>query len=860
MNKSQMSRRKFLRLSAQTSGALSLGRLEDSNAGEPTKRCSSDPPAERFSGIYQGEQLSQIAFPMGGLGAGMICLEGTGGLAKFSLRNRPDLGNEPKVFAAVALKGSTILARVLEGPIPECKLRPNFPTGEWGEVPRHCWGLPRYRHATFKGRFPFGTVDLTDDKLVLDARLVGWSPFYPGDADNSSLPVCAIEYTFTCRGEDTIDAVFSFNAENFMTTQSMQATAGDESLSFGKIRPTSGGFVFADTSASGGFADVASFAVWTDDQAAKVNHAWFRGEGVDSIAMAWADITAAKCYEQGCPPDQDSPGASIFVPLSLNPGQSKTISIYLAWYVATSNLFEPKENYETESNTLFPRPASTYRPWYAGRFDAIDDLIEYWRTHHQQLRDASQKFSHTFYDSTLPPEVIDAVSANLSILKSPTILRQTDGRIWGWEGCNEAAGSCFGSSTHVWNYAQALAHLFPELERSLRETEFEQCQTASGFQTCRSALPIRPINNSFPLKDVFAEPADGQLGGIVKAYRDWRISGDTEWIRRMWPNIHSSINHCINTWDPQRKGWIDRPHGTTYDVVLWGPEPLCTSLYLGALNAAKLMGAALGENVEGYRSLLEKGVRRMEEELFNGEYFFQKFDPGEQKYQYGTGCLSDGVFGEWLCFVSGVPQVIDRTKVENHLTAVYRYNLRRDLNDHVNLMRSSFANGAEPGLLLCSWPREGRPVLPMYFAGEVWTGIEYQVASHLISLGKVNEGLEIVRLCRQRYEGRVRNPFDEVEAGHWYARAMSSYALLQALGGARFDAVDRTLYLTPTIEGDYRCFLCTASGFGTVGVKNGKPFVEVVSGGIPYERVAYRPAHLGASLEYIQRGTGWQSV
>jgi hypothetical protein len=157
----------------------------------------------------------------------------------------------------------------------------------------------------------------------------------------------------------------------------------------------------------------------------------------------------------------------------------------------------------------------------------------------------------------------------------------------------------------------------------------------------------------------------------------------------------------------------------------------------------------------------------------------------------------------------------------------------------VNTYRPFFACGEEGGLLLCSWPKGGEPAFPLFFAGEVFSGTEYQVASHLIAVGEVEKGLEIVRTCRARYDGRARNPFDEVEAGHWYARAMSSYTLLQALSGARYDAVDRVLYSKPAIKRDFRCFLSTASGYGTVGVKDGRPFVEVVSGEILYSRIDY---------------------
>jgi hypothetical protein len=116
------------------------------------------------------------------------------------------------------------------------------------------------------------------------------------------------------------------------------------------------------------------------------------------------------------------------------------------------------------------------------------------------------------------------------------------------------------------------------------------------------------------------------------------------------------------------------------------------------------------------------------------------------------------------------------------------------------------------------------------------------MASHMISLGLVEQGLDLVRTSRARYDGRVRNPFDQMEAGHWYARALSSYALLQACSGASYDAVRKVLYLQPAVAGDFRCFLATDGGYGVVGVRQGKPFLEVVSGRIDYDRLEYTPA------------------
>jgi hypothetical protein len=184
----------------------------------------------------------------------------------------------------------------------------------------------------------------------------------------------------------------------------------------------------------------------------------------------------------------------------------------------------------------------------------------------------------------------------------------------------------------------------------------------------------------------------------------------------------------------------------------------------------------------------------------------------------------------------GMGKLLDRDKVSSHLRSVYKHNFKRNLSDHVNLERPGFALADEGGLLICTWPKGGRPSLPLR-SDEVWTGIEYQVASHLMSVGMVEEGLDVVRTCRDRYDGRVRNPFNEYECGHWYARAMASYALIQALTGVRYDAVEKTLYINPVVEGDFRSFLCTATGYGTVGLRDGRHFIEIGEGRIDVRNV-----------------------
>jgi uncharacterized protein (DUF608 family) len=809
-----------------------------------------------YNEVYAGERLNRVAFPLGGMGAGMICLEGTGAFSHFSVCNKPDMFNEPCVFSAICIRGESPtaagseplpqgeenIARVLEGPVPNWKIygNPGNANGSTGKT----YGLPRFSGATFKARFPFGVVSLQDEQFPLQVEITGWSPFVPGDADNASLPVAGVEYNFKNITGRTVDAVYSFNAKNFMAVGS-----GDQA-----VRSVPDGFVLWQNGSAEKPWEQGSFCAAVIDTNVSVNYAWFRGGWFDALTIAWKNIEEGKCFAQ--PPitiGKPSPGATIFVPFRLAPGAEKTVRLLFSWYVPETNLRFGKD--VEPPATPASRPA-TYKPWYSARFASIEEVNQYWRDNYDLLRQQSQHFSECFYDTTLPAEVTEAVAANLTILKSPTVLRQTDGRLWCFEGCSDTWGCCHGSCTHVWNYAQALPHLFPDLERSLRQTEFNECQDERGHQKFRAPLPIRPADHEF------YAAADGQLGGIMKVYRDWRICGDTEWLRTLWHKVKASLNYCIETWDPDRNGVLIEPHHNTYDIEFWGADSMCNSFYMGSLKAFVLMGTALGDDVSEYQTLFDKGRKFLEEELYNGEYFYQRVQwknlraqlpTGDNyssealelmktegpRYQYGDGCLSDGILGAWMSAVCGAGEILNSEKVQSHLRSVHKYNLKKDFSEHANPQRPSFAVGKEGGLLLCTWPRGARPSLPFVYSDEVWTGIEYQVASHLFMEGMIEEGLDIVRTCRNRYDGSIRNPFDEYECGHWYARAMSSYAMLQGLTGVRYDAVEKTLYVRPRIRGDFRSFLSTATGYATVGIKNGKPFVEPKHGTIVIEKIKY---------------------
>lgn len=831
--KSRNNRRNFLK--DFTLGAIGVTALPAVVLAKDTPERKA-PGARGFNEVYKGKNNNRIAFPIGGIGAGMFCIEGTGAISHMSIRHNPEMFFEPAMFAAISIKGKG--AKVLEQLVPDWKKFGQRDAG-LGGTGGATWGLPRFAAAEFKARFPFAEITLKDAMMPVAVSIKAWSPFVPAEEDNSSLPLGALEYHFTNTGTKTEEFVFSYNARNFMRQGDVQ----------NNIKSIKNGFILSQEAITNAPEKQGHFAIYTTDDNTVVDHCWFRGGWFDPLSMVWNTVKDGK-PKSNAPVEKDAPGGSLFVPFTLKPGEKKTVRLMMTWYVPDSKL--------RIGDDTTGAPPTFHKPWYSSKFKSIHEVADYWKDNYEALYKKTALFSDAFYKSSLPPEVVEAVAANLTILKSATVMRQYDGRFWCWEGSGDNWGSCHGSCTHVWNYAQAVPHLFPALERSLRNTEFKENQNADGHQGFRANIPISPLVHNFHAA------ADGQLGGIMKVHREWRISGDNEWLQQIYPAVKTSMDYCIRTWDPHKKGIVEEPHHNTYDIEFWGPTGMCTSFYLGALQAISLMGKSLGKDVTEYIALYTKGKQYLETELYNGEYFIQKIqwaglnapDPTKAqsfhtqyseearqllqkegpKYQYGTGCLSDGILGSWIARVCGMEEPVDVAKTKSHLLAVHKYNLKKDLSAHVNPQRPTFALGSEGGLLLCSWPKGGMLSLPFVYSNEVWTGIEYQVASHLMFMGEVEKGLDIVRACRNRYDGSVRNPFNEYECGHWYARAMSSYGMLQGLTGVRFDAVDGTLFIDSRV-GDFTSFISTDKGFGTVSLHKGKPSLTVAYGNIPVKEV-----------------------
>jgi uncharacterized protein (DUF608 family) len=792
---------------------------------------------------FEHKEILQTALPLGGIAAGSICLNGYGGLQDFAIHNRPAISALPDsfvgaetAFGVLHINGPQPITRLLEGPLPVEKI---FDQGLKSQGFRSdgAEGYPRFRRSRFRSGYPFGRVELSDPKVPLQVELTGWNPYIPRDDVASGIPCAILEYTFRNTSRRKVDFEFSYHTSHFMVGQKTKWEGTRNHVIPGKG-------VFFDNAEAPNSETSGSASLSVIGHRPVIKAMWFRGGWFDAITALWREIDEARFTANNGRRDAGRGGrngGSVLVKAALAPGKEITIPVVITWYQPNSN-----QAYATATPVTAPADDSAAPKWrvfYASQWRDSRDVALYVHRHYASLRARTIAFQNALLNSTLPKEVLDAVSANLAIAKSPTVLRQENGNLWGWEGCFTAQGCCDGSCTHVWNYAQVFPHLFPQLERTLRELEYRRSMDEHGHVSFRSALPDGPARHDHH------PAADGQLGGIMKLYRDWHISGDTAWMKSLYPLARRSLDYCIGRWDPDRRGALFEPHHNTYDIEFWGPDGMCTTIYIGALCAMSEMAATLGHDAEGeaYRELAERGARFLDEQLFNGEYFEQKVQfkglrdtsfvdliSGKKKanhghelmqllkkegprYQYGQGCLSDGVIGAWMAGLYGIATPLNADKVRKNLRSIFRYNFRPSLVDHVNPQRPGYALGAEAGLLLCSWPKGGKPILPFPYSDEIWTGIEYQVASHLIAEGFVREGVTLVKSVRARYDGRTRNPWNEYECGSFYARAMASYALLAAFSGFRYSAVEKTLWFGPRVNTrPFTTFFSTASAHGTI--------------------------------------------
>lgn len=774
----------------------------------------------RANTIRHTDRSGALRFLLGGIGTGNVSLDSRGRLCDFEWFNAPAKGFlVPYTFFAIwsQIGSAQPDARVLEAAAPGPYTVMDYAAGG---MP--C--LPRFESSEFESNYPFANIKFLRGGSQLDISLEAFTPFIPLDADDSGIPGAVLRYrvhnksqspaTVSIAGSlsnvcgldyfDGIEKLFlngkaaneEFRADGLAGISMRAEGVAERDFSYGTMSIAASGIdgvTIKPTWLDGGWWDGAE-EFWQD----------FRTDGDISPAKEHGGVGSVVTATVG------RAVGSVAVKKRIGPDETAEFEFFLTWHFPNRwHAWWPDGHRLHEDYT----PASTIKNYYATRFADAVAAARYLHGNLPRLERDSRNFSNALYSSTIDRDILDALASTLTVIRSTTCFRVEDGTFYAWEGCFNTAGSCAGNCTHVWNYAQSLAFLFPDLERSMRLTEFLVETDSDGLMAFRAKRKLD--GQAWDMLPA----ADGQLGCVLRVFREWRLSGDDDFLRSVWKKLVPALNYAFNAWDKNGDFVLDGCQHNTYDIEFHGVTSMTNCIFFAALKAAAVMAAHLGEKelAAYWEKAGREGAEKMDAMLWNGEYYIQNIsneDLEKYRYQFGAGCLSDQLFGQQLAHVYGLGHILPPEHVKRAAYSIYRYNFARDLSEHHSVQRG-YAFQGESGLVLCTWPKGGRPSQPFVYSDEVWTGIEYTVASLLIYEGYIEEAVEIVRAVRKRYDGVKRSPFNEIECGNHYSRSLASWSMLTALSGYRFDLPNKRISFAPKVsQNDFSCFFSTGSAWG----------------------------------------------
>ncbi|MEZ4671883.1 MAG: GH116 family glycosyl-hydrolase [Anaerolineae bacterium] len=752
---------------------------------------------------YDQEHLRRTALPLGGIGTGTVSLGGRGNLTDWEIVNRPAKGFQlQNSFFALYTKvgdGEPVM-RALEGVIPP----EDYEGARGAEVPNH--GLPRFRQCVFEAAYPLGQVILNDTDVPLSVRLQAFNPLIPCDADASGIPVAIFRFILYNNTDQPVSAAIAGSLQNFIGAD---GTRGKAQGNFNTYREEDGlrGIYMQSNGLLADAEQFGTLALTTTAEHVTYRTAWANYNWGDSLLDFWDDFGGDGRLENREQDGVDAPMGSLAVNVDVPAQGEAAITFLLTWHFPNrmawreAGVNHPQSGFQTDTYI-----GNYYATQYADAWQVAAKTA----ARLQVLEDDTVKFVQAFAEADLPDVVKESALFNVSTLRTQTVFRTADGNVFGWEGCDDTQGCCFGSCTHVWNYEQATAFLFGDLALKMREVEFLHATREDGGMSFRVELPLDKASQWS------VAAADGQMGCIMKVYRDWQLAGDEEWLLKVWPMARRALEFCWRRggWDADKDGVMEGCQHNTMDVEYYGPNPQMGIWYLGALRACEEMARHVGEKdfADECHALYANGREWIDAHLFNGEYYEHEIRPVRSNddifpmliwdmgakdvsnpvLQLGAGCLVDQLVGQYMAHVCGLGYVVDPEHARQTLQSIMKHNFKTGFYDHFNHLRSFVLND-ESALVMATYPRGQRPARPFPYYNEVMTGFEYTAAVGMMYEGLDSDGLKCIEAVRERYDGRKRSPFDEAECGHHYARAMASWAAVLALTGFHYSAVDHSM-------------------------------------------------------------------
>ncbi|MDP4129452.1 MAG: GH116 family glycosyl hydrolase [Bacteroidota bacterium] len=751
-------------------------------------------------------ELNFIGMPVGGICCGTVYVGGDGRLWVWDIFNQNPLGVVNKVlpykldtfnvseinnvFGTLYLEPATQTSPLQQGFALLIKHRgvstvKRLHHDDWQEI-------------IFEATYPAATVRYIDYTSPVEVTLHAFSPFIPGNEEDSGLPATTQTISIKNTSDDPIEVELVGWLDNRMLLYTEK-----EKKNFRRVNKS-----FSSDSGKGIILDVVPEDGVLKKAADYGNMVFMALSPSASITEDWSASPDAAVRElkNRIRFDANAPVAMISTSHKLKPKQESACSYIFSWYT-------PNISFDEKGSGMTVEGADFH--YYSKRFADAREVAEYIGRNHQKLSAATLLWKETWYDSTLPWWFLERTFLNISCLATTSSHRFQSGRFYAWEG----VGCCHGTCTHVYQYAHAMSRIFPGLERDERE----RVDLGIGYDEATGMIRIRGEKTGPSI--------DGQAGTVLRIYREYLMSADGKILKDYWPRIRKAVEFVMAQ-DKNKDGMEDTPMENTLDA-LWSGEiswivGLCiAAVYAGQKMAEEMQDAAFAETCKNY---VEKGRKNMEELLFNGEYFIHRPDPAIGKKEIGSynTCHIDQVYGQSWAWQVGLGRVLDKEKTMSALKALWKYNFMPDVGPYIKVHKGGrfYALAGEGGMVMNTNPKnedhpygEAKAWQIGYFS-ECMSGFEHQVASHMMAEGMMDESLVLTKTIHDRYHARKRNPFNEIECSDHYGRAMASYGTFLSACGFDYNGPKGYLRFAPKWNADhFKAPFTAAEGWGSYSQK-----------------------------------------
>ncbi|MCL3781050.1 hypothetical protein EMN47_11740 [Prolixibacteraceae bacterium JC049] len=710
----------------------------------------------------------------------------------------------------------------------------------------------------FEGEYPVGNVYYNDVSCPVSAQLKAYSPFIPTDADNSGLPVTILEYTVTNNQATAVDVELSGWMQNMAGFQTGKGKDGEH---INRVETTDKYTRLVlecsdenkENMADWGSMSITLLGKGKAASAASIN------KGIDMwMGKNKSDETTAQLG--------DKLVGNVTGSVTLAKGESKTFTFLISWFYPNVHLWNAAHNWKDKKNL---------RHYYAAKFNHASDVADYVMANQWLLND-TKKWNKSWYDSSLPKWFLDRTFVNVATLATNGCLRfhdvtnnpENEGRFYTFEGVYMGPGTC----THVFHYEQALGRVFPNLARQLRE----QTDLSLSFKE-DGVIGYRGEFSNIGKHDGRGYAVDGHAGTILRIYREHTMAADNSFLKNNWAKIKKSIQYIIEH-DKEKTGKadgiIEGIQYNTLDRIWYGKNAWISGLYAALLKAGEQMAIEMGDKrfAKTCAKIAALAYNNISTELYEGEYFIHLRDSNHMDTpNTNIGCHTDQLLGQYWSTQVGLGNIVPEEKVNSALKAIVKYNFVERYGDYLAKaeipIKRWYADYDEPGIIMCTFPKGGGDQAPgkiknewektiVGYFSEMWTGQEHQLAAALISQGLVDEALKVEKAVHKRYSPERRNPYNEIEYGNHYTRAMSGYAPFVSASGFFYHGSKGIIGFDPKINpSQFKSAFITANGWGqyqqSVSEEEQKVWINLEYGKLALKQVWITP-QFSAKIKQLQ--------